>query len=367
MQQINPLLLIGVIVVISIICTILMAEAQVDRKEAVSSTSDNLRKEDILENSEKLHSLSLSEALSKMRERKSAVIALRESERDLEVAGTTMFQQETTKSEAGEIKALRGGEFVGNRFRFKVKVLNESEYTVTEVRIFLISYPREALHIDVEDDVILYPKIDPDGYRSPRFDFLPTLDCVRGRIVAGVSFIDYRGKPHTLTTEPYLIRAVCDLLQPESIDPKELEVRLESLEHGEVVLKVDQWSPEEMYDKILRVLDESNFHEVSSEIRSDGGITEGRVTGWAKGKYTGKKIAVEVTISGVSRELGASCQIRVSGEDDAMILPAIDDLKDRLTAWLCPMCGSRLTIQNVEDLRGGKSVMCPFCSVVVAR
>jgi len=57
----------------------------------------------------------------------------------------------------------------------------------------------------------------------------------------------------------------------------------------------------------------------------------------------------------------------VSGEDQAMILPAIDDLRERLNAWLCPMCSSPLTLENVEDLKAGKAVVCPFCSVSIGR
>ena len=64
---------------------------------------------------------------------------------------------------------------------------------------------------------------------------------------------------------------------------------------------------------------------------------------------------------------GASCTVRVSGEDQAMILPAIDDLRERLSVWLCPMCGSPLTLENVEDLKEGNVVVCPFCAVSIGR
>jgi hypothetical protein len=101
------------------------------------------------------------------------------------------------------------------------------------------------------------------------------------------------------------------------------------------------------------------------EIRED--IVFGKITGLAKGKYTGKSVGVQISVSGPAQEKGASCTIRVSGEDHAMILPAIDDLKERLSAWLCPMCGSPLTLDNVERLRDGKVVECPFCAVSIGR
>jgi len=270
------------------------------------------------------------------------------------------------ESTRGEVKALRGGEFIGNRMRFKVKVLNDSKLTITDVTVWLLSYPSEAMRLE-EDDDIKFPKIEPGGFRSPHFDLLPTQDCVRGEIVAGVSYIDASGQAHSMTTEPFVIRAVCDLLQPEIIDASQFSRRLKELECGELTVKVEDWTPEQMYEKTLRILDQSNFYEVDSQFEVKEGIATGEASGWAKGKYTGKKLGVRVRITGKTQKEGASCRISMSGEDDAMILPAIDDLKEQLSAWLCPFCGSKLTLENVKDLRAGRSVKCPFCSVTVGR
>jgi len=274
---------------------------------------------------------------------------------------------QTSKTQTQHVRAMRGGEFIGNRMRFKVKVLNESPYTITDVRIFLISYPSEALRLVSEDDDAYYSKIEPNGFRSPSFDFLPTQDCVRGEICGGVSYVDMKGQPHTLTTKPFIIRSVCDLLLPDQVAPREFELKLRQLECGELVVKVTEWTPEEMFEKALRIVEDANFYEVSSDIESEHGIVHAKISGLARGKYTGKSVAVELLISGPTGKKGASCTIKVSGEDQAMIMPAIDDLRERLNAWLCPMCSSPLTLANVEDLKAGKVVVCPFCSVSIGR
>ncbi|NHJ15055.1 MAG: hypothetical protein EAX95_15340 [Candidatus Thorarchaeota archaeon] len=274
--------------------------------------------------------------------------------------------EDSGESHPAQVKALRGGEFIGNRMRFKVKVLNESKFTITDVTVWLVSYPGEAMRLKDDDD-IRFPKIEPGGFRSPHFDLLPTQDCVRGEIVAGVSYVDASGHAHSLTTAPFTIRSVCDLLQPEMIDESEFSRRLKELECGELTVKVGEWTPEEMYEKTLRILGQSNFYEVVSSIDARDGVTAGEVSGWAKGKYTGKRLGVRIRITGKSGRAGASCRITMSGEDDAMILPAIDDLKEQLSAWLCPFCGSKLTLDSVEDLKAGHSIKCPFCSVTVGR
>ncbi len=273
----------------------------------------------------------------------------------------------TSKTQTQLVRAQRGGEFIGNRMRFKIKVFNDSPYTITDVRIFLISYPSESLRLASKDDDAYYTKIEPNGFRSPTFDFLPTQDCVRGEICGGASYVDMQGQPHTLTTKPFIIRSVCDLLIPDQIAPKEFELKLKQLECGEIGVKVTDWTPEEMYEKALHIVEDANFYEVSSDMEIENSIVHANISGLARGKYTGKSVAVELLISGPSGKKGASCTIKVSGEDQAMILPAIDDLRERLSAWLCPMCSSPLTLANVEDLKSGKVVTCPFCNVSIGR
>ena len=250
--------------------------------------------------------------------------------------------------------------------RFKVKVLNETEYTITDVKVFLISYPSEALRLDDDDDEY-FPKIEPKGFRSPTFDFMPTQDCVRGDIIAGVSYIDEKGAAHTLTTKPFIIRSVCDLLLPDQIEPDEFALKLKEHESGEIVVKVQEWTAQEMFEKSLRIIEDANFYEVESSSDEQDGVFHASIAGLAKGKYTGKSIGVKILVSGPVGQRGASCTIQVSGEDQAMILPAIDDLRERLSAWLCPLCGSPLTLDNVESLKKGKAVGCPFCNVSIGR
>jgi hypothetical protein len=179
--------------------------------------------------------------------------------------------------------------------------------------------------------------------------------------------MDMRGQPHTLTAKPFVIRSVCDLLIPQQVTPQDFQLKLKDLECGEIVIKIEEWTPKEMFEKSLRIVDQSNFFEVNSSTEEIDGVFFGKIVGFAKGKYTGKDVGVEIRVTGPVGVRGASCRIQVSGEDQAMILPAIDDLRERLNAWLCPMCASSLTLANVEELRKGRVVVCPFCGVSIGR
>ncbi len=112
--------------------------------------------------------------------------------------GASAMESETTFlpiQPTEPVDILRGGEFVGNRLKFKVKVLNRSKYVVTDVTVSLVSYPRDALTLE-GPPVKVIAKIDPSGFVSPTFDFLPSKDCIKGAIVASVSYVDDEGKPH---------------------------------------------------------------------------------------------------------------------------------------------------------------------------
>jgi DNA-directed RNA polymerase subunit RPC12/RpoP len=265
-----------------------------------------------------------------------------------------------------DVQVLRGGEFVGNRLRYKVKVLNNSRFVITDITVSLVTYPRDAL--TVQGTIVkTVAKIDPGGFDSPLFEFMPSKDCVKGEVVAMVCWVDHVGKPHMAMTDSFTVRAVCDLLIPENITPEQFELKLTDFSHGEMSFKVSDWTPEEMHSKALQVLEMSNFSEVTTNQNTIGEHIESRITGWARGKYTKKNLGVELTITGKPGAKGATCTVRMSGEDEAMIMPAIDEMSQNLTAYLCPMCGGELPDEAVSLIRDGKQCKCPFCGVSVCR
>ena len=134
----------------------------------------------------------------------------------------------------------------------------------------------------------------------------------------------------------------------KSITPENFILKLATLGHGETITKVDDWTPEEMNEKTLQIIKDSNFFEVTSSTKPVGDFTEIEIQGWAKGMYTGKNLGIQVTISGKPNTKGATCKVRISGEDEAMILPAIDEISQKLGAWLCPRCGGVLPSNTVK-------------------
>jgi rubrerythrin len=57
----------------------------------------------------------------------------------------------------------------------------------------------------------------------------------------------------------------------------------------------------------------------------------------------------------------------VFNTSNAMILPAIDEIAQKIQAWLCPVCAAKLPENIVSQLKDGKTVVCPFCGVSINR
>ena len=148
---------------------------------------------------------------------------------------------------------------------------------------------------------------------------------------------------------------------------QDFQLRIAEMEPGEMTIKVEEWTPEEMHSKTIHVLETSNFFEVDERRKESDGIVQSKITGWAKGKYTGKSIGVEISVSGKPGQKGATCKITMSGEDSAMVMPAMDEISQKLAAWLCPRCSAGLPQEAVDQLKDGNSVACPFCGVSMDR
>ncbi len=131
--------------------------------------------------------------------------------------------------------------------------------------------------------------------------------------------------------------------------------------------RIEEWTPEEMHAKTLQVLKNSNFFQVTDESKEEGELIEINTEGWARGKYTRKPLGVKITITGKPKEQGATCRVRIYGEDDSMILPAMDEITQNLTAWLCPICGGKLENTKIQILKAGNPVSCSYCNASIER
>jgi len=268
----------------------------------------------------------------------------------------------TSTCETG-VAVLRGCEIVGGKFDFKVKVKNDSGYVITNVTVSIVAYPQDCMELTGES-VKTISRIEVGGFRSPQFTFYPTKDCVQGKVVATVSYIDFLDQLHTVSVEPYLIRSVCDLLQPLKKTTETFELLLTGLERTQQEQTLE-WNAQVLFTKAEKILPAKNFHIVDCEERIVGGEFIGTIRGYAEGKYTQKKVAVIILISGPENGRHSSVRVEALGEDIAMLPTTIDELADTMDSWVCLRCGAPLEIEQVEEMGRRLPVRCKYCTATL--
>jgi DNA-directed RNA polymerase subunit RPC12/RpoP len=267
---------------------------------------------------------------------------------------------EEVHEEEGEVKVLRGCEIVGGKFDYKVKVQNLSDYVITNVVVSIVAYPEDCMELAGET-VKALSRIEIEGFRSPQFTFYPTKDCVQGKIVATVSYIDYKDRLHTLQVEPYIIRSVCDLLKASEKTSEEFDLILTGLTKTDQEQTLD-WNAQVLFTKAEKLLPAKNFHIVDCEEKVAGGQFLGTIRGYAEGKYTSKKVAVIILIAGPEHGRHATVTVEALGEDIAMLPTTIDELADSIDSWICLRCGAPLDPEQVEELHMRKPIRCRYCA-----
>ncbi|MHA1863869.1 MAG: hypothetical protein ACTSWA_08875, partial [Candidatus Thorarchaeota archaeon] len=254
---------------------------------------------------------------------------------------------------------MRGGEIVGGKFDYKIKIQNDSNFVVNNVTVNVVAYPQDCMNLTGDSSKTI-ARIEPEGFRSPQFLFSPTKDCVEGKILATVSYIDHENNLQMKPVEPYIIRSVCDLLVPldQSVEMYEkLIIKMDSTSEKKVL----DWNPEILFSKAQKLLPIKNFYVIDADSKNIGGQFTGTIRGFAEGKYTNKKIAVQVLISGSVESNQATVVIEGIGEDVAMLPTTIEEISNGIGSWICMNCGAAINVEDVTKIKQNTPVSCHYC------
>jgi len=203
-------------------------------------------------------------------------------------------------------------------------------------------------------------RIEPTGFRSPQFTFTPTKDCVEGQLLATVSYVDHENKLHLTSVEPYTIRSVCDLLTPLESSTEAFEKLIVDMEHTSEKQTLD-WNSQVLFSKAQKLLPSKNFHVIDSDMKTIEGQFTGTIRGFAEGKYTGKKVAVQALISGPIEDNQATVVIEGMGEDMAMLPTTIEEISIGIGSWICLNCGGAIDVAGVTLIKNDTPTSCQYC------
>jgi len=276
-------------------------------------------------------------------------------------------------SHGERVKVGRGGQIEGNRYIFKIKVMNEREYNITDVNIQILSYPEESLTLIREKprddnrntypDRVKFHKITKGGFASPNFIFLPKTDCIKGKIRAVVNFLNESDEIETIIMEPYEIKVICGLLQPNPITVEEFDKFSQDIvnfqkvgEELEVLIESNQ-----LYEKIIVLLEKKNFSIVDTEKQTIGGKFFGILKAFAKGSYSKNKFGIQITITGSKSENKSLIKIETFSQDIDMSPAIINEIENSIVPKQCPECGHNIPPELLQRIIKNKTTYCENC------
>jgi DNA-directed RNA polymerase subunit RPC12/RpoP len=257
------------------------------------------------------------------------------------------------------VHVLRGCAVVGGGFEYKVKVENNTAFVINNITVLVVAYPQDCMEL-TGSKLKTVSRIEPNGFRSLQFVFTPTKDCVEGQIVASVSYMDHKNQLLTDQTEPYVIRSVCDLMKPLEATVQQFEEILTDMKSANETHTLS-WNAPVLFEKTKALLPSRNFYVIEAKGASIGGQFSGTIKGFAKGKYTGKRVAVQLLISGSDDGKEAKVVMEALGDDLAMLPTTIDEVSRGIKSWTCMTCGGIISPAEVTKLKGGEPLKCRYC------
>ena len=276
-------------------------------------------------------------------------------------------------SQGESIKVQRGGQIEGSKYIFKIKLVNEREYNITDVNIQILSYPEDSLTLTSEEsefknrittlDRVKIHKVTKGGFISPKFVFLPRTDCVKGTIRAVINFLNESDEVETIIMEPYEIRVICGLLQPNPITVEEFDkFSLDILnfqrvgEEVEVLIEATY-----LYEKLLILLEKKNFFIVDTEKQTIGGKFFGLMKAFAKGTYSKNKLGLQITLTGIKKSKKSLLKIETFSQDIDMSPALINEIENSIAPKKCQECGHDIPPELLQRILQGKIIYCENC------
>lgn len=196
---------------------------------------------------------------------------------------------------------------------FGITVENKTLEPINEVSIKVLMYPNESLK-PLDSLSQLIASIEPGGIEALIFGFKVTKEVVEGEFVTSVQFIDEKGEDVSAISGNIFVRSLFEQVVPLETTPEEL-LTLKS--------KMKEWNREhslaveskDLFATLKKLFQTWNLHTVQDESTKRDGVFMGVVSGMAKGRIHGDKLAVTLTVVGRIDDDLSKLRIDVLSED----------------------------------------------------
>jgi len=285
------------------------------------------------------------------------------------------------------ISLVREYEFIGGQIRFKLGLVNNTNYSLTNFRI-TFDLPKSLKWIlhepnyERKGDSILIPKLGAKEKKAVSL-YLEPLNCMESHINATVSFFDAKDRPYAIPMKPKMVTISCPIFFTES-DANLARVKSlrRNLTHRDkkVFPIINPEKAHSIFSSILSVLEQFDIKLISKEFFEDDNFGEAWFFGITKVKK--ESLVMYILLDGDRKTL----EFEVSGNNEEQITAFLAEIGDRvrqklidnniiaseegfydmritILSCLCPYCYTLISSESVERFCNGEIIICENCNV----
>jgi len=289
------------------------------------------------------------------------------------------------------LSIIREYDFVGGQVRFKIGITNNTEYSLTNIRITFditkaLKWILHEPNYERKGDSILISKLGAKEKKAISL-YLEPINCMESPINATVSFFDMKDRPQAVTMKPKMVSISCPIFftKTDANLARVKSLRRKFTHRDKKVFPIT--NPEKMssmFSSILSVLGKFDIKLIHKEYSEDDLYGEAWYYGITKVKKN--QLVTYASLDGENKIL----EFEVSGKDEEQITAFLAEIGDRIRKQLrndgvitradqfydlriyvlqeqCPYCGDRISSELVQNYRDGESIECRYCNVIITK
>ena len=296
------------------------------------------------------------------------------------------------KEERKEILSIiREYDLVGGQVRFKIGITNNTEYSLTNIRITFditkaLKWILHEPNYERKGDSILISKLGAKEKKAISL-YLEPINCMESPINATVSFYDMKDRPQAVTMKPKMVSISCPIFftKTEANLARVKSLRRKFTHRDKKVFPITNLEKmSSMFSSILSVLGKFDIKLIHKDYSEDDLYGEAWYYGITKVKKN--QLVTYASLDGENKIL----EFEVSGNDEEQITAFLAEIGDRIRKQLrndgvitradqfydlriyvlqeqCPYCGDRISSDLVQNYREGDSIECRYCNVTITK
>ncbi|MHA1452748.1 MAG: hypothetical protein ACTSRD_07805, partial [Promethearchaeota archaeon] len=208
------------------------------------------------------------------------------------------------------VEVLREYDFVGGQLHFKVVVKNNTELTISDIKVVLdspSSYRKQS-------DILQVSVISPRNSRGIDF-YLEPIECGISTIGGTVIFKDATGKLHTIHIRPKEVQIKCPLVSKTLDTIEDCQITIQNLPSDARAFLIADLDPKLAYRAAFRAITNFDTRNVTSLELPDDDDYKAEAWFSSEAKVTGGRIITRIAVSGKSQSL----EIRVWCNDPGQL------------------------------------------------